>query len=120
MFTDASLAARIVLIVLFFWVLLLCVSACTPATHIQLEQREPLGLSTPGPVVLQDVEVRVITTDNAQAQLLDAQAAGNPPVLFGLTEDDYKALQKNLEKLRGKLDEYSQILLQYKSYYEGK
>ena len=116
--SKLPLSLKIDLFAAAAFLLLILMTGCASKTHIQLEQREVLGLPDPSPVTLHDTHYYVINKDNALSQLDQIEKAGNPPAIFGMTQEDFENNSKNLEALRGKLDEYKQLLLQYRTYYE--
>ena len=67
---------------------------------------------------LDDLKWIIITSENAQEVFAKLEAAGIDPVLFGVTDKDFQILAKNFAQIRQKLQETTNLLQEYKKYYE--
>ena len=83
------------------------------------KKREPLDLSVPSPLKLQDVDWIIITKDNADEVFEKVKSSNGDYALFAVTDDGYEKLALNIADIRNKLAEQRQIILSYKEYYEG-
>lgn len=100
--------------------MIILLAACngTPVvTHIE---RTTLNLEDPAPLNIRTYEYDVLTRDNFNAKLNELEQSGQPVVFFGLTEEEYKASRILLQQLQNKIEEYKQVLREYRSYYETK
>jgi hypothetical protein len=103
-------------------VFLLLSSSCTGAvSKIQCEpiERIKLDLEEPKPLQFVNVQFVVVTKDNAEKVFKTMEDNGNPPVLFSLSENDYKSLAVNMEEFRRYVLEKDKIFNLYKDYYEN-
>ena len=92
----------------------------TLETYTIEKKREPLNLTMPAPLELQDVDWIVITKDNAEEVFEKIKNEKNGDyALFALTDNGYEKLALNFADIRNKLAEQRQIILSYKEYYEG-
>lgn len=81
-------------------------------------QKTPLNLPHPPPAEMEKVQWRIITPHNAEEVFTEMQDKGRDPVIFGLTEKNYKSLSTNFAQTRGYIIEQRKTLDQYKEYYE--
>ena len=81
-------------------------------------QKTPLNLPHPPPAEMEKVQWRIITPHNAEEVFKEMQNKGRDPVIFGLTEKNYKSLSTNFAQTRGYIIEQRKVLDQYKEYYE--
>ena len=92
----------------------------TLETYTIEKKREPLDLTMPAPLELQDVDWIVITKDNAEEVFEKIKNEKNGDyALFALTDNGYEKLALNFADIRNKLAEQRQIILSYKEYYEA-
>jgi len=82
-------------------------------------KREPLNLPAPEPVLLEDLNFIIITSENAEEVFKKLKEKNIDPVLFGLTDDDYETLAKNFAQIRAYIIKQNITLEQYKEYYES-
>ena len=80
--------------------------------------REKLDYPMPTALQLEEIKWIIITSENAQEVFAKLEAAGIDPVLFGVTDKDYQILSKNFAQIRQKLQETTNLLEEYKKYYE--
>ena len=80
--------------------------------------REKLDYPMPTALELEQVKWIIITSENAEEVFAKLEAAGIDPVLFGLTDKDFQVLAKNFAQIRQKLQETTNLLEEYKKYYE--
>ena len=80
--------------------------------------REKLDYPMPTALELEQVKWFIITSENAEEVFAKLEAAGIDPVLFGLTDKDFQVLAKNFAQIRQKLQETTNLLEEYKKYYE--
>jgi len=109
--------------VLVFGLTLLLLSSCVAAikeiSSYKIEKkREPLALSVPIPLELQNVDWIIITKENAEEVFSKIKEDGGEYSLFALTDTGYEKLALNFADIRNKLAEQRQIILSYKEYYE--
>ena len=83
------------------------------------KKRDPLNLSAPLPLSLQDVNWIIITKDNADEVFEKVKSSSGDYALFAVTDEGYEKLALNFAEIRNKLAEQRQIILSYKEYYEG-
>ena len=111
--------------VLVFGLLAILLSSCaagvkTLQTYKIEKKREPLDLTMPAPLELQDVEWIIITKDNADEVFEKIKNEKNGDyALFAVTDTGYEKLALNFADIRNKLAEQRQIILSYKEYYEA-
>lgn len=67
---------------------------------------------------MEKVQWRIITPHNVQEVFQEMQNKGQDPVIFGVTEKNYKSMSTNFAQLRGYIIEQRQVLQKYKDYYE--
>ena len=111
--------------VLVFGLIAILLSSCTAGvktlqTYKIEKKREPLDLTMPAPLELQDVEWIIITKDNADEVFEKIKNEKNGDyALFAVTDTGYEKLALNFADIRNKLAEQRQIILSYKEYYEA-
>jgi len=111
--------------VLVFGLIAILLSSCaagvkTLQTYKIEKKREPLDLTMPAPLELQDVEWIIITKDNADEVFEKIKNEKNGDyALFAVTDTGYEKLALNFADIRNKLAEQRQIILSYKEYYEA-
>lgn len=82
-------------------------------------KREPLNLPAPDPVLLEDLNFIIITSENTDEVFNKLKERNIDPVLFGLTDEDYETLAKNFAQIRAYIIKQNLTLEQYKEYYES-
>ena len=80
--------------------------------------RENLNLDKPTPLELENLRWIIITSKNAEEVFKKLEEQGIDPVLFGLSDNDYQLIAKNFAQIRQKLQETTNLLEEYKKYYE--
>ena len=111
--------------VLVFGLIAILLSSCaagvkTLQTYKIEKKREPLDLTMPTPLELQDVDWIIITKDNADEVFEKIKNEKNGDyALFAVTDTGYEKLALNFADIRNKLAEQRQIILSYKEYYEA-
>ena len=92
----------------------------TLETYTIEKKREPLNLTMPAPLELQDVDWIIITKDNADEVFEKIKSEKNGDyALFALTDNGYEKLALNFADIRNRIAEQRQIILSYKDYYES-
>lgn len=81
-------------------------------------EKTRLNLPHPRPADIDTVEWTLITPYNADEVFKELQDAGQDPVIFGLTDKNYKSLSYNFSQIRGFIIEQGLTLQKYKDYYE--
>ena len=90
----------------------------TLETYTIEKKREPLNLTMPAPLELQDVDWIIITKDNAEEVFEKIKNEKNGDyALFALTDTGYEKIALNFADIRNKLAEQRQIILSYQDYY---
>jgi hypothetical protein len=74
-------------------------------------KRPPLILPNPDVVKLSDVHWNVVTKKNS-----DTKLEINGGVIYGLNEEDYKKMTKNISSLRSFIEQQKAIISKYKNY----
>ena len=111
--------------VLVFGLTAILLSSCAAGVKVidtyKIEKkREPLDLSMPTPLELQDVDWIIITKENADEVFEKIKSEKNGDyALFALTDNGYEKLALNFADIRNKIAEQRQIILSYKDYYES-
>ena len=82
------------------------------------QPREKLDYPMPTALELEQLKWIIITSENADEVFAKLEAAGIDPVLFGITDKDYQVLARNFAQIRQKLQETTNLLEEYKKYYE--
>ena len=85
-----------------------------------LYEKPELFLPSPKPTEQLGVEWQVITSENLPALIKEAEAKGQPLVLFGLTPLGYQNLAMNMADLRRYIEQQNAIIYSYKEYYARK
>ena len=81
-------------------------------------EKTSLNLAHPPTIQLDEVKWIIITKENAQIVFEELDKSGTDAVLFGLTDDNYEILSKNLAHIRAHIIQQKEIITQYKNYYE--
>jgi hypothetical protein len=101
----------------------LFVSGCSSFTQPAPEPCEPyelpkLQVPNPEPIDMKPVEFTVINKSNAQKEFSALEQKGIDPVVWGLTDDNYKAMALNIEQLQAYIMKQHDIIEAYRQYYE--
>lgn len=80
--------------------------------------RVELNLPDPNPVNLNDIDWTIITPENAEEVFVDLEKTVDP-VLYGLSDEGYEDLSKNMVILRNYILELKSLLREYRDYYEN-
>ena len=99
-------------------ILCLSLTSCGGQTVVVASDRPALDLS-PTPIELSDVQFRSVGKESINREWDKLEDAGDTPVLFILTPDDYKKMSQNMLRIQSFITESQTILRQYKRYYEG-
>jgi hypothetical protein len=103
--------------------LIVSLSGCSlfvdkPIEVVQEEvQRVQLNIPEPSPLVLNDLDWFVITPENQQ-EVFNEMSKRFDEALYGLSDEDYEDLSKNMILIRNYIMELRNILKEYKKYYE--
>lgn len=85
---------------------------------VKAEERTPLNIAMPDPIKAEKFVWVVITRENFEEQIAKIEAAGQNPVLFSITTDDYQTLSLTVSQMRILIAQQREIILKYKEYYE--
>ena len=111
--------------VLLFGLAILFLNSCAGLAVKEIQsykiekKREPLDLSMPTPLELQDVDWIIITKENADEVFKKMEAEGIDPVVFGLSDNDFQLLAKNFAQIRAHMMKLNVMIDEYKDYYES-
>ena len=83
-------------------------------------ERAPLNLESPQAPKMDDLNLIIITSENADEVFAKLKENNTDQVLFGLTDEDYEILAKNFAQIRAYIIQQNATLDQYKKYYEPK
>ena len=109
--------------VLGFLSLTLLISGCSSLQPRQIEvstvpvQKPQLELPSTDEIRLRDVEWTLITPDNAEEVLEEAEESGRPVVFFALTDKGYENLGLNISDIRALIQQQQTIITAYENYY---
>lgn len=90
-----------------------------PAKVVFVEQPH-LNVPDPEPLDLNDVSFVVVTKENAKEQFAELESKRIDPAVWALTDENYKALSINIEKLQAYILQQQDIIEAYRQYYEEK
>lgn len=114
---------RSILNVLVSLILVTLLTSCSGVKRLDIfkteVKREPLNLPAPDPVLLEDLNFIIITSENTDEVFNKLKEKNIDPVLFGLTDNDYETLAKNFAQIRAYIIKQNITLEQYKEYYES-
>lgn len=79
-----------------------------------------LNAPDPQPLEMSDIAFVLVTNKNADHVFYELEESGVDPVVWGLTDDDYKDLATNIEKLQLYIMKQQDIIEAYRQYYEAK
>lgn len=80
--------------------------------------KTPLALPDPEPIVTNSMVWYIITPKNHQAVFQKLAEEGHDVVLFGITDDGYQDLAVLIADVRNHINQQREILKKYKEYYE--
>ena len=81
-------------------------------------EKPPLVVQSPRPVKSEVVEFIVITKDNMEEKFKELGKTEKDIVVFGLTNQSYKALSLSVADLRRYIIQQNAVIKAYKEYYE--
>lgn len=76
-----------------------------------------LELPSASELQLREVEWTLITPDNIDAVIAEAEDAGRPVVFFALTDQGYENLGLNMSDIRAFIQQQKTIISAYENYY---
>ena len=82
-------------------------------------KREPLALTLPEPLKVEELKWYIVNSDNAAEVLEKIKKGGDDPVVFGLTDEGYESLTKNFAQIRAYIIKQREIIKKYQDYYEN-
>ena len=82
-------------------------------------EREPLALEKPEIKQLEKLKWIIITSKNADEVFKKMKEKGIDPVIFGLSDNDFKLLAKNFAQIRAHMMKLNVMIDEYKDYYES-
>jgi len=82
-------------------------------------EREPLALTLPPPIKVEELKWYIINSKNASEVLDKIKKGGDDPVVFGLTDEGYESLTKNFAQIRAYIIKQREIIKKYQDYYEN-
>jgi hypothetical protein len=105
----------------YFWaIFLITLSACSfNKPVVDVVEKPPLNLTQLRPLTLDQVKFKVIHKDNAEKIFSSMEDAGQEPVMFCLTGNNYKAISKNTERIKNRMILQNKVIKLYVRYYEG-
>jgi hypothetical protein len=115
---------NLILNALGFLSLTLLISGCSSLQPRQIEvstvpvQKPQLELPGTDEIRLRDVEWTLITPDNAEEVLEEAEESGRPIVFFALTDKGYENLGLNISDIRALIQQQQTIITAYENYYQ--
>lgn len=99
------------------------ISACETVDKLEFFKKETprlaLNLESPPPIRLNDVKWIVITESNYAEIFDELKKQNKDPVLFALTDDEYKILSLNIGEVRKYIILNNDVLKKYREYYES-
>jgi len=82
-------------------------------------ERQPLDLEKPTIQELEKLKWIIITSENADEVFKKMKEQGIDPVIFGLSDNDFKLLAKNFAQIRAHMMKLNVMIDEYKDYYES-
>ena len=82
-------------------------------------ERQPLDLEKPTIQQLEELKWLIITSENADEVFKKMKEKGIDPVIFGLSDNDFKLLAKNFAQIRAHMMKLNVMIDEYKDYYES-
>jgi len=112
-----------ILSVLGFLSIALLISGCSSLQPRQIEvsavpvEKPQLELPGTDEIRLRDVEWTLITPENVEEVLQQAEESGRPVVFFALTDKGYENLGLNISDIRALIQQQQTIITAYENYY---
>ena len=109
----------------FLFVILIAVflNGCSSVQKLDIfktdVKREPLALTLPPPIKVEELKWYIINSKNAFEVLDKIKKGGDDPVVFGLTDEGYESLTKNFAQIRAYIIKQREIIKKYQDYYEN-
>jgi len=101
----------------------LTLSGCSSIKQLDIftmeVEREPLALEKPEIRQLEKLKWIIITSENADEVFKKMKEQGLDPVIFGLSDNDFKLLAKNFAQIRAHMMKLNVMIDEYKDYYES-
>ena len=102
---------------------ILTLSGCSSIKQLDIFsldfEREPLALEKPTIQELEKLKWIIITSENADEVFKKMKEQGLDPVIFGLSDNDFKLLAKNFAQIRAHMMKLNVMIDEYKDYYES-
>tara|TARA_B100001778_G_scaffold158180_1_gene130009 strand:- start:113 stop:496 length:384 start_codon:yes stop_codon:yes gene_type:complete len=102
---------------------ILTLSGCSSIKQLDIFsldfEREPLALEKPTIQELEKLKWIIITSENADEVFKKMKEQGLDPVIFGLSDNDFKLLAKNFAQIRAHMMKLNVMIDEYKNYYES-
>ena len=104
--------------------LVLLISGCSSLQPRQIEvstvpvEKPELELPETDEIRLREVEWTLITPDNVEEVLKQAEESGRPVVFFALTDKGYENLGLNISDIRALIQQQKTIISAYENYYK--
>ena len=101
----------------------LTLSGCSSIKQLDIftmeVERQPLDLEKPTIQQLEELKWINITSENADEVFKKMKEKGIDPVIFGLSDNDFKLLAKNFAQIRAHMMKLNVMIDEYKDYYES-
>tara|TARA_B100001250_G_C19691570_1_gene740541 strand:+ start:145 stop:528 length:384 start_codon:yes stop_codon:yes gene_type:complete len=101
----------------------LTLSGCSSIKQLDIftmeVERQPLDLEKPTIQQLEELKWIIITSENADEVFKKMKEKGIDPVIFGLSDNDFKLLAKNFAQIRAHMMKLNVMIDEYKDYYES-
>ena len=101
----------------------LTLSGCSSIKQLDIftmeVERQPLDLEKPTIQQLEELKWIIITSENADEVFKKMKEKGIDPVIFGLSDNDFKLLAKNFAQIRAHMMKLNVMIDDYKDYYES-
>ena len=101
----------------------LSISGCSSIKQLDIftmeVERQPLDLEKPTIQQLEELKWLIITSENADEVFKKMKEKGIDPVVFGLSDNDFKLLAKNFAQIRAHMMKLNVMIDEYKDYYES-
>ena len=102
---------------------ILTLSGCSSIKQLDIFsldfEREPLALEKPTIQELEKLKWIIITSENSDEVFKKMKEQGLDPVIFGLSDNDFKLLAKNFAQIRAHMMKLNVMIDEYKDYYES-
>jgi len=101
----------------------LSISGCSSIKQLDIftmeVERQPLDLDKPTIQQLEELKWLIITSENADEVFKKMKEKGIDPVIFGLSDNDFKLVAKNVAQSRAHMMKLNVMIDEYKDYYES-